>query len=105
MITESSTARQIREGIIADTKTFLNGLESGASNGQLRTILQQIREKEIGLLKEGGNMLDPKIWTILLNRLAQQNGPEVIDNTNPLFAHPRSDPGSPGSSPGLEKLA
>lgn len=100
MITESSTARQIREGIIADTKTFLNGLESGASNDQLRSVLQQIREKEIRLLKEGGTMLDPKIWTILLNRLAQRDGQEIIDNIGPSFQHLHSDTGSPGSSAG-----
>jgi hypothetical protein len=105
MITDSSTAREIREGIIADTKTFLNGLESGASDDQLRSVLQQIREKELRLLKEGGTMLDPKIWTILLNRLAQRNGQEIIDNTNPFPPYSRPDPGSPGASPGLEKLA
>jgi hypothetical protein len=104
MITESSTAREIREGIIADTKTFLTGLESGASNDQLRAVLQQIREKELRLLKEGGTMLDPKIWTILLNRLAQRDGQEIIDNTNHTSAHTRPDPGSSGFSPGLEKL-
>ncbi len=84
MITENSTAREIREGIIADTKAFLNGLESGASNDQLRAVLQRIREKELRLLKEGGTMLDAKIWSILLNRLAQRDGQDfIIDNTNP----------------------
>jgi hypothetical protein len=104
MITESSTAREIREGIVADTKTFLNGLESGASDDQLRAVLQQIREKELRLLKEGGTMLDPKIWTILLNRLAQRDGQEIIDNTNPSSSYQRPDPGSSISFPGLEKL-
>lgn len=84
MITESNTVREIREGIIADTKTFLTGLESGASDDQLRTVLQRIREKELRLLKEGGTMLDPKLWTILLNRLAQRNGQDFIDNTDPI---------------------
>jgi hypothetical protein len=83
MITESSTAREIRAGIIADTKTFLTGLESGASNDQLRAVLQRIREKELRLLKEGGTMLDPKIWSILINRLTQRDGQDFIDNTNP----------------------
>jgi len=83
MITESSTVREIRAGIIAETKTFLNGLESGASNEQLRAVLQRIREKELRLLKEGGTMLDPKIWSILRNRMAQRDGQDVIDNTKP----------------------
>ncbi len=83
MITESSTANEIRTGIIADTKAFLNGLESGATNDQLRAVLQRIREKELQLLKVGGTMLDPKIWTILHNRLAQRDGQEIFDNTNP----------------------
>jgi hypothetical protein len=83
MITESSTANEIRTGIIADTKAFLNGLESGATNEQLRAVLQRIREKELQLLKVGGTMLDPKIWTILHNRLAQRDGQEIFDNTNP----------------------
>lgn len=81
MITENSTVRGIREDIIADTKAFLTGLESGATNEQLRTVLQRIREKETRLLKEGGAMLDPKIWSILLNRLAQRDGQDIIDNT------------------------
>jgi hypothetical protein len=83
MITESSTANEIRTGIIADTKAFLNGLESGATNEQLRAVLQRIREKELQLLKVGGNMLDPKIWAILHNRLTQRDGQEIIDNTDP----------------------
>ncbi|HUB60239.1 MAG TPA: hypothetical protein VL978_06050 [Puia sp.] len=83
MITESSTAQEIREEIIADTKAFLNGLESGASNEQLRAVLQRIREKELQLLKVGGTMIDPKIWTILHNRLAQRDGQDIIDNTLP----------------------
>ncbi len=83
MITESSTANEIRTGIIADTKAFLNGLESGATNDQLRAVLQRIREKELQLLKVGGTMLDPKIWAILHNRLAQRDGQEIFDNTNP----------------------
>jgi hypothetical protein len=105
MITESSTAREIREGIIAATRTFLNGLESGASDNQLNAVLQEIREKELRLLKAGGTMLDPKIWTILHNRLVQRDGQEIIDNTNPVFGLPRPDPGSTGPFPGLEKLA
>jgi len=83
MITENSTVREIREGIISDTKAFLTGLESGASNEQLRGVLQRIRERELLLLKEGGAMLDPKIWSILINRLAQREGVDVIDNTGP----------------------
>jgi hypothetical protein len=81
MSNENSTAREIRAGIIADTKTFLTGLESGASNDQLRAVLQRIREKELILLKEGGAMVDPKIWSILHNRLDQRRGQEIIDNT------------------------
>jgi hypothetical protein len=81
MITESSTAPEIRAGIIADTKAFLTGLECGASDEQLRAVLHRIREKELHLLKVGGDMLDPKIWSILHNRLAQRGG--IIDNMAP----------------------
>jgi hypothetical protein len=83
MITESSTVHEIRAGIIADTKAFLTGLESGATDEQLRAVLQRIREKESQLLKVGGTMIDPKIWTILHNRLAQRDAREIIDNTDP----------------------
>ncbi|HET6255253.1 MAG TPA: hypothetical protein VFE32_14325 [Puia sp.] len=83
MITESTIVREIRAGIIADTKSFLTGLESGASDEQLRAFLQRIREKELRLLKESGAMLDPKLWSILLNRLSQRGSSDVIDNTNP----------------------
>lgn len=85
MITESSTAHEIKAGIIAETKAFLTGLESGATNEQLKAVLQRIREKELQLLKVGGTMLDPKIWSILHNRLAQRDGQEIIDNTIPPF--------------------
>jgi hypothetical protein len=85
MITENSTAREIREGIIADMKAFLTGLDSGASDDQLRAVLQRMRENELRLIKEGGAMLDPKIWNILLNRLAQRDGREVFDNTDNAF--------------------
>jgi hypothetical protein len=80
MSNENSTAREIQAGIIADTKAFLTGLESGASDDQLRAMLQRIKEKELHLLKEGGAMLDPKIWRILHNRLVQSRQ-EIIDNT------------------------
>lgn len=83
MATESSATREIREGIIADTKAFLTGLESGATNDQLRAMLLKIREKELLLLKEGGTMIDPKIWRILHNRLTQKDSQEIIDNTMP----------------------
>jgi ABC-type uncharacterized transport system ATPase component len=83
MITENLTVRDIREGIITDTKAFLTGLESGATNEQLRAVLQRIREKELLLLKEGGAMLDPKLWSILINRLAQRDSQDIIDNTSP----------------------
>jgi hypothetical protein len=108
MITESSTAREIREGIITDTKSFLIGLESGASEDQLRAVLQRIREKELRLLKEGGTMLDPKIWSILLNRLAQRDNQEIIDTTQPSTPPSPVDPGSDwlGSDrPGSDRMA
>ena len=83
MTTESSTAREIREEIIADTTSFLTGLESGATNEQLRLLLLRIREKEVQLIREGGTMIDPNIWRILQNRLALKDGQEIIDNTAP----------------------
>lgn len=83
MTTDRSTAWQIREEIISDTKAFLTGLESGATNDQLRSLLLRMREKELQLIKEGGTMLDPEMWRILHNRLAQKDGEEIIDNTAP----------------------
>lgn len=93
MYTENSATREIRAGIIADTKAFLTGLESGASIDQLRGVLQRIREKELLLLKEGGAMVDPKIWRILHNRLELHRGQEIIDNMTPMPPI-QSDPGS-----------
>jgi hypothetical protein len=87
MITENSTAFEIRSGIVTDIKAFLTGLESGATNEQLRAVLQRIREQEVKLLKIGSAMLDPKIWSILNNRLAQRDGQEIIDNTSPRRDH------------------
>ncbi|HEV2354631.1 MAG TPA: hypothetical protein VGR89_10325 [Puia sp.] len=46
-------------------------------------MLLRMREKELQLIKEGGTMLDPEMWRILHNRLAQKDGEEIIDNTAP----------------------
>jgi hypothetical protein len=55
--------------IIAETKIFLRGLKSGASDEQLQSIVKRIREKEHQLLEEEGAVLDPTMWRILYSRL------------------------------------
>ncbi|HLX67572.1 MAG TPA: hypothetical protein VKR41_11270 [Puia sp.] len=71
----------LRFAIIADTKIFLRGLDSGASDEQLRTIAQRIRDKEQQLLHQEGAVLDPNMWRILHSRLI---------NRKVAFADPHS---------------
>lgn len=59
----------LRMAIIAETKVFLRGLKSGASDEQLTSIAKRIREKEHQLAKEEGAVLDPTMWRILHSRL------------------------------------
>jgi hypothetical protein len=69
MISRVDNLSSLRFAIIADTKIFLRGLDSGASNEQLRTIVQRIRDKEQQLLQQEGAVLDPNMWRILHSRL------------------------------------
>lgn len=75
-----SDLKDLRSAIIADTKRFLLGLDVGASDELLTSILLEIRERELQLLKEEGAMLDPEMWKILHSRLAKRNK-DIIDTT------------------------
>ncbi|HTR31035.1 MAG TPA: hypothetical protein VMH27_17310 [Puia sp.] len=68
----------LRRSIIAETKVFLRGLKSGASDAQLLAIAKRIRDKEHDLSREEGAILDPKMWRILHNRLKNRRV-EFID--------------------------
>jgi hypothetical protein len=59
----------LRQAIFAETKVFLSGLKSGASDEQLQSIVHRIREKEHRLAQEEGAVLDPIMWRILHSRL------------------------------------
>ena len=69
MISAFNNLSSLRIAIIAETKIFLRGLKAGASDEQLRTIVQRIRDKEQELLHREGAVLDPEMWRILHNRL------------------------------------
>jgi hypothetical protein len=69
MINRVDNLSSLRLAIMADTKNFLRGLESGASDEQLRTIAQRIRDKEQLLLHQEGVVLDPEMWRILHSRM------------------------------------
>jgi hypothetical protein len=69
MISRVDNISTLKFAIIAETKIFLRGLKSGASDGQLRTIAQRIRDKEQQLLHLEGAVLDPDMWRILHNRM------------------------------------
>lgn len=72
MISRFDNLSSLRFAIIAETKTFLRGLKSGASDEQLRTIAQRIRDKERQLLQQEGVVLDPNMWRILHSRLTNR---------------------------------
>jgi hypothetical protein len=71
----------LRLAIIAETKIFMRGLDSGASDEQLRTIAHRIRDMEQQLLHEEGAVLDPGMWHILHSRMINRKV-EVADPNN-----------------------
>ena len=73
MISRVDNLSALRLAIIADTKIFLRGLKIGASDEQLKTIFQRIREREQQLLHQEGVVLDPDMWRILHSRLMHRN--------------------------------
>jgi hypothetical protein len=83
MSTEKSTltANDLREAIMADSRLFLMGLETGVSDETLYDILRRLREKELQLLKLDGSMLNPEMWKIIHSCLANRRPVEIIDTT------------------------
>ena len=81
MTTESSAISALRAAIIGETKRFLVGLETGLSDEMLTSILLDIKEKELQLIKAEGTMLDPEIWELLQKRLANRRNKDIIDTT------------------------
>jgi hypothetical protein len=67
-----STGKKLRSEILQETKRFLAGLESGASDEVLSSVLLSIKLKENELIQKGGLMLAPEIWQFLHNRLANR---------------------------------
>ena len=82
MNSDNSSDYDIRSAILADLKSFLSALQSGASDKQLAMILAGIREKELRLLKTGGTMVSPELWKILHSRLAKRSDEEIIDTSH-----------------------
>lgn len=81
MTTENSAIRGLRAAIIGETKRFLVGLETGLSDEQLASILSDIKDKELQLIKAEGEMLDPEIWELLQSRLLNRRNKDIIDTT------------------------
>ena len=81
MTTEKFTlsGTELREGIITDSRLFLQGLERGASDEVLFDILRRLREKELQLVKVDGSILDPEMWKIIHSCLANRRRVEILD--------------------------
>jgi hypothetical protein len=73
MTSERNNVSSLRLAIIAETKLFLRGVNLGASDERLKTIIRRIRDKEHELLQQEGAVLDPEIWRILHSRLKKRN--------------------------------
>lgn len=56
-------------------------LETGVSDDSLYGILRRLRERELELLRLDGSMLDPEMWKIIYNCLANRKPVEIIDTT------------------------
>jgi hypothetical protein len=81
MISALYNLSALRVSIIAETKVFLRGLKSGATDEQLLSIVHRIRDKEAKLLQQEGAVLDPDMWRILHNRLRKRNMEFVDPNS------------------------
>jgi hypothetical protein len=79
MPTEPSASIGLRAAIIAQSKIFLTGLKAGLSDDQLNSILSDIKEKELQLIKQEGSMLDPEMWKLLQNRIAKRKTTNIIE--------------------------
>jgi hypothetical protein len=66
---------------MAETRLFLMALETGVSDDSLYGILRRLRERELELLRLDGSMLDPEMWKIIYNCLANRKPVEIIDTT------------------------
>jgi hypothetical protein len=75
------TGSELKEAIIAESRLFLLGLETGVSDRTLYGILRRLREKELQLLKLDGSMLDPEMWKIIHSCLANRRVVEIVDTT------------------------
>jgi hypothetical protein len=73
MIIGLQNVSRLKLAIISETKLFLRGVNSGASDGQLQAIVRRIRDKEHELLQQEGAVLDPEMWRILHSRLRKRN--------------------------------
>jgi hypothetical protein len=72
----------LRNAIIGQTKLFLIGLEICASDELLTSILLDIKDKELRLLKEEGVMLDPEMWKFLQYRFVRRKLKDIVDTTD-----------------------
>jgi hypothetical protein len=81
MISAVHNLSALRLSIIGETKVFLRGLTTGATDVQLLGIVQRIRDKEQKLLRQEGAVLDPDMWRILHNRLLKRRV-EFIETNN-----------------------
>jgi hypothetical protein len=79
MTTKDAPVTGFRETILAETRLFLDAIESGASDEILGAIMQRIRETERQLLQAEGKMLDPEVWAILQRRMENRQPDKVID--------------------------
>jgi hypothetical protein len=92
---DQSTGKGLRAEILDETKKFLIGLDSGASDETLNSILLNIKQKENELIQQEGSMLAPEMWQILHNRLANRRSRDLIQqNQVPTISAP-----SPRRSP------
>jgi hypothetical protein len=73
MMSRVDNLSTLRSTIIADTKMLLRGLKIGATDDQLKTIYNRIRERERQLLHQEGVVLDPDMWRFLHSRLIHRN--------------------------------
>lgn len=81
MANEYSPTKQLRAAIIDKTKQFLLGLETGVSDEQLLSILSEMKEIELQLIKKDKTMLDPAMWKLLHSLIINKKNKDNVEST------------------------
>ena len=76
---ENSTLSELKSAILADSQLFLAKLQTGASDEQLNTVLDRMKQRNNLLIAIYGLKLRPEFWNILQSRLVNRKHKDIVD--------------------------